>query len=190
MQELDPLSNHKYKPLPPEARQICERLSAPPRLLAHLVLVHDAACTLIDEVHTAFPEVPFNAEQVRFGAAIHDVGKTVHRDELNESGKKKHQQAGVEVLESLGVPHEWARFAFTHSNWDGEQITLEDLLVALADKCWKGKRIEKLESLTADALSAALGKPRWECYATLDDILRSIARDADERLAWQASIPA
>lgn len=183
----DPLSSDEYRPLPLEAHRICNQFSAPPRLCAHLVLVHDTACSLIDQIHGAFPRLRFDAELVRFGAAVHDIGKSVHREELTEFGKEKHQKAGVEILESLGLPYERARFAFTHANWDGEEITVEDLLVALADKCWKRKRIDKLESLTAEFLSTASGEPTWECYAKLDEILQSLAQDADKRLAWQAS---
>lgn len=189
MRESDPCSNGGYKSPPPEALRIYERLSMSPRLLAHLVLVHDTACKLVERVKFAFPGVELDDDLVRFGAAIHDVGKTIHRDELTESGKKQHLKAGVETLESLGVPHHSARFALTHANWSGEEITLEDLLVALADKCWKGKRIEALELRTAETLSAATGRPAWECYARLDETLQELAEDAESRLAFQASFP-
>lgn len=190
MREADPLSNAEFRPLPPEALRIYQQLSISPRLLAHLVLVHDTACKLIECIDDAFPGLDFDHEAVLFGAAVHDIGKTVHPNELIESGKKKHQKAGVEILESLGVPDKKARFAFTHSNWnDPQKITLEDLLVALADKCWKGKRISQLESLTAETLSNATGKPAWECYASMDEIIQSLSRNADKRLAWQASFP-
>ena len=190
MREPDPLSNREYLPLPPEALRVYERLYIPPRLLAHLVLVHDVACKLAVQVAIAFPEVEFDADLIRFGAAVHDLGKIVHRNELSESGKKEHLKAGVELLESLGVPHERARFAFTHANWDGEHIRLEDLLVALADKCWKGKRIDALKTRTAVRLSAATGRPQGKCYAQLDAILQELAQEADKRLAWQGSFPA
>jgi len=186
----DPLSNGEFKPLPRDAVRICERLFAPPRLIAHLVLVHDAVCTLIDRIAAEFPEAHFDPDLVRFGAAVHDIGKTVHPDELTESGKHRHQRAGFELLQALGIPKERARFAWTHSNWtDGEQITLEDLLVALADKSWKGKRIDALESLAADLLSTATARPKWDCYAKLDDIIQCLAQEADKKLAWQSSFP-
>jgi putative nucleotidyltransferase with HDIG domain len=186
----DPLSNGEFKPLPPEAVRICERLSAPPRLVAHLVLVHDTACILIDRIAAEFPEAHFDPDLVRFGAALHDIGKILHPNELTESGKNKHQRSGVELLQSLGIPKKRARFAWTHSNWtDTEQITLEDLLVALADKTWKGKRIDALESLTADLLSTSTARPKSDCYAKLVEIIQSLSQHADKKLAWQSSFP-
>ena len=180
-----PSSDGKYRSLPPEATLICDRLSAAPRLVAHLVLVHDTACSLIERIEAAFPSAQFDVESICFGAATHDIGKTAHPQELTKSGEK-HERAGVEILEALGVPKERARFAYTHANWNGpEQIKMEDLLVALADKCWKGKRDDELEGLMVDVLSAASGTPKWDCYAKLDEILQSIALDADARLAWQ-----
>jgi putative nucleotidyltransferase with HDIG domain len=190
MTRPDPLSEGEYRSLPPGAVDICERLSAPPRLVAHLVLVHHTACTLIDRITAKFPEAHFDPDLVRFGAAVHDIGKTLHPNELTESGKNKHQRSGVELLKSLGIPKQRARFAWTHSNWtDSEQITLEDLLVALADKSWKGKRIDALESLTADFLSTATARHKSDCYAKLDEIIQSLSQDADKKLAWQSSFP-
>lgn len=78
------------------------------------------------------------------------------------------------------------RFAYTHGNWDGAAaVNLEDLLVALADKCWKGQRVDRLESKISAVLSAASSKPEWACYAELDEILQELTKDADARLAWQ-----
>lgn len=190
MSQFDPLSTGEYKPLPPEAVRILCQVSAPQRLLAHLVLVHDAACTLMDRISAEFPEAQLDPVLIRFGAATHDIGKIVHPDEITESGKDKHQRAGLELLESLGIPHERARFAWTHGNWSGEHITLDDLIVALADKAWKGKRIEALETCTAEFLSAATLRPQWACHAELDEILQAVAQDADKKLAWQSSFPA
>ena len=187
MTRPDPLSDSAYRPLPDEAQRILLQLSAPPRLLAHLVLVHDAACTLMERISAEFPEADFDAELVRFGAATHDIGKVVHPEELTESGKHQHQRSGVQLLQSLGVPYERARFAWTHGNWDSEQIALEDLIVAIADKAWKGKRIEALETRTTELLSAATLRPQWACHAELDEILQIVAKDADKKLAWQSS---
>jgi hypothetical protein len=178
-----------YRPLPEEALRLCAQVSAPPRLIAHLTLVHDAACTLIERLQTAFPTLPFDEDQVGFGAATHDLGKAIHTSELTESGQQ-HQARGMSLLEGLGVPRERARFALTHGHWDEPgNDALEDLLVALADKCWRGRRVERLEALIVERLSLSTGEPAWSCMAKLDQILTSFAKDAEAKLAWQRSFP-
>lgn len=145
---------------------------------------------LIERMEAAFPAVTFDKTLVRFGAATHDLGKAIHSNELSKSGKE-HQAAGMALLESLGVPRERARFALTHGHWDEPgNDSIEDLLVALADKCWRGKRNERLEATLADRLSLSTNEPLWSCFAKLDEILASLAKEADARLAWQHSFPA
>jgi hypothetical protein len=56
MTQSDPLSSGEYSPLPPDALHILKQVSVPPRLLAHLILVHDAACTLIEGLSPNFPK--------------------------------------------------------------------------------------------------------------------------------------
>lgn len=183
-------SESHYRDLPEEAKRLCARVSASPRLIAHLTLVHDAACTLIERMEAAFPALAFDKDLVRFGAATHDLGKAIHTNELSKSGKE-HQAGGMALLESLGVPRERARFALTHGHWDEPgNDSFEDLLVALADKCWRGRRNERLEASIAERLTLSTNEPVWSCFAKLDEILTSLAKDADSRLAWQGSFPA
>jgi hypothetical protein len=61
--------------------------------------------------------------------------------------------------------------------------------VALADKCWKGKRVEALEETIVAWISKASGTEPWECYSKLDEIVQSITSNADARSAWQMSFP-
>jgi hypothetical protein len=82
-----------------------------------------------------------------------------------------------------------ARFAGTHGSWTAEGIELEDLLVSLADKVWKAKRVDDLEQLVVDRLVAESGQERWEAFLELDDQLGRLADGADERLAFQNSYP-
>jgi HD superfamily phosphodiesterase len=182
---IDPFLNSAYRQLPEETARLLRQVAAPPRLVAHLILVHDVAATLVERITEAFPEITFRKEEVLFGASIHDFGKVIERSELIRSGTQ-HEQRGIELLRSMGISDERGRFAYTHGNWDGvPTINLEDLLVALADKCWKGQRIDKLESKITALLSAASSKPEWACYAELDEILQGLTKDADARLAWQ-----
>ena len=183
------LAQNPYRPLPHEAEALCVRVGAPPRLVAHLILVHDVACALVEKIAQAFPDVHLNGEFILFGAATHDLGKTVHPEELTKSGSL-HESSGKDLLRSLGVSDARARFTFTHGNWkelDPPQI--EDLLVALADKCWKGKRVEALEEMIVACISNASGIEPWQCYSKLDEIVQDVAADADARLAWQMSFP-
>ena len=190
---MDPhpaISISAYRKLPDEALRLCARISAPPRLVAHLTLVHDAACTLMERIEAVFPTLVFDQDLVRFGAATHDLGKTIHKDELSAGGGKQHQASGMLLLEKLGVPRERARFALTHGHWDEPgNDTFEDLLVALADKCWRGRRVERLEAMIAERLSHSTGEPRWRCLTALDEILTSFAKDAEAKLAWQRGFP-
>lgn len=178
-----------FKPLPDQALEICKSVHAPPRLIAHLVLVHDVACTLIGELERRFPEVNVRAGDVLFGAATHDIGKAICSEELVGPGES-HTKKGFDVLKTFEIPEQRARFAVTHRNWREESdVRIEDLLVALADKCWKGKRVPELEAKLVDEIVRVTGKDRWDVFLALDDIIERIAADADERLAWQAQFP-
>ncbi len=78
----------------------------------------------------------------------------------------------------------------THGAWRSKpDLPLEDLLVALADNCWKSKRIPELEALVMKKLTNQSHEPEWQCYSVLDEILQDLAAEADARLAWQASFP-
>jgi HD superfamily phosphodiesterase len=183
----DPFLNSTYRQLPQETVNLLRQVAAPPRLVAHLILVHDVAAILAERVTATFPEVTFSREEVLFGASIHDFGKVIERSELNKSGTQ-HEQRGIELLRSMGISSDRARFAYTHGHWDRmPSVSLEDLLVALADKCWKGKRVDELESKIAALLSAASKRPEWACFAQLDEIVQELTKDADARLTWQGA---
>jgi len=62
------------------------------------------------------------------------------------------------------------------------QVTLEELLVALADKLWKGVRNPKLEERVIDLVAAALGRSRWDIFVELDTCFEAIAADGSSRL--------
>lgn len=89
------------------------------------------------------------------------------------------------MLEKHGYSEEFARFAYTHGNWRDENLSLEDLLVSLADKIWKGKRIIELEEKVGQELSQKLSVAYWDVYGPLDKIIANIAMGADARITWQ-----
>jgi hypothetical protein len=174
--------------LPDRAVEVLLSVNAPPRLAAHLRLVHDVACSLAEAIAHDFATAEFDRDAVLFGAAIHDIGKTLYPAELSAPGAC-HEHGGYDLLIAHGVEEDLARFARTHASWHDPDIRFEDLLVSLADKVWKGKRVEDLEQLVVNHLVASCGGKAWEVFMTLDDILTSLAADADERLALQAAHP-
>ncbi len=66
---------------------------------------------------------------------------------------------------------------------------MEDLLVSLADKVWKNKRVRELEDLVVGRLAEVGGRPVWEEFLALDDLLDPLGAGADRRLAFQAAYP-
>lgn len=176
-------------PLPERAALLLAQVGAPPRLHAHLRLVHDVALRVVAWVAEHYPGAGIDAEAVLFGAATHDIGKALHPAELSGPGSD-HEQAGYALLREHGAEERLARFARTHAAWDAPGIGLEDLLVSLADKVWKAKRVSDLERLVVDRLAEVSGQEAWEVFLALDDLLDRIAAGADERLAFQTAHPA
>lgn len=102
--------NHELSlcPLPEQVKAILQENSAPPRLVAHLTLVHDVAFKLVALLQDCFPQLVLDRDSVLFGAATHNIGKVLHPEELTSPGNK-HELAGTALLRKLGVPKELAR---------------------------------------------------------------------------------
>ncbi|WP_433049011.1 HD domain-containing protein [Dactylosporangium sp. CS-033363] len=180
------LTEPGLRPLPEAAAELLRRVGAPPRLGAHLRAVHDVAVQIVDRVGA---EVGVDRDAVLFGAATHDFGKVRFPAELSGPGAE-HEPAGQELLLALGVEARLARFAALHGQWDRAGATLEELLVTLADKVWKGRREHGLEEQVAQVIAAERGEPVWSVFMRLDDELTRIADGADARLAFQNRFPA
>ncbi|WP_443066307.1 HD domain-containing protein [Streptomyces sp. NBC_01262] len=185
---LEDTGRPPLRPLPIEAAELLHSVDAPPRLVAHLRAVHDVAGQLLEWIATRNLDLGINPEAVLFGAATHDIGKTLHLAELSAPGAQ-HEEAGRELLMAQGVDSVMARFAATHAAWTTEEAGMEDLLVSLADKIWKNKRVPELEDLVVAGLAAASGRSVWEEFLDLDSVLARIGDQADERLAFQMSYP-
>ncbi len=171
--------------LPHDALQVLKRLNAPPRLVAHLALVHDVAADILQSLSAQWQDFPIDKEAVLFGAATHDIGKVLHPAELIGPGSN-HEKDGPGLLEQVGIPADRSRFARTNGTWKQEAtLALEDIVVALADTCWRGKRDEELESRLASFIAGLQGIEKWEAFLALDEIVAKIAAHAEERLAWQ-----
>lgn len=63
------------------------------------------------------------------------------------------------------------------------RLALEDLLVALADKLWKGKRVAELEQRVITALARSSGRDAWSLFVVLEDCFETIAAGGAARLA-------
>ena len=173
------------RPLPHDVEELLTKLNAPKLLKMHLLIVHDVAATLADAFQQAWITLPLDKDLVCFGAATHDIGKVLHQNELFGHGSR-HEEDGPTLLMEYGYTLEQSRFARTHGSWSTESdLTLEDLLVALADTCWKGQRDSDLETTIAAMISQQIGVESWEIFLTLDDVLEEIASKAEERLAFQ-----
>jgi hypothetical protein len=113
---------------------------------------------------------------VLFGAATHDIGKVVHPGELTGPGSA-HEAAGEELLLRYGVPAHLARFAAGHGSWTSADVTLDDLLVSLADQIGTGNRVPDLE----DRVTEATGH--------LTDLLDALTAGAPRRRAFRLAYP-
>ncbi|MCI3271748.1 HD domain-containing protein [Streptomyces cylindrosporus] len=147
------------------------------------------AYQLLDWMTREHPSLQLDHDAVLFGAATHDIGKAVHVTELSGPGSA-HEPAGRDLLLARGIAPELARFAATHAEWTRPDNGLEDLLVSVADKIWKGKRVQELEDLVVARLATASGRTAWEEFLAFDDLLTTIGDDAERRLAFQATYPA
>ncbi len=188
LRALDAPGEPPLRPLPPVVTELLRSLEAPPRLAAHLRAVHDVAVELSDGVRDRYPDLAVDRDAVLFGAATHDIGKTLHPEELAGPGSA-HEAAGRDLLLDRGFEPALARFAATHASWDDPAVTIEDLLVSTADKVWKDKRVPDLEDRLVRALAGATGREPWEEYLALDDLLSGLGADAGRRLAFQSEFP-
>src|SRR6266498_5264347 len=168
------------QPLPQDIEELLQAVNAPPRLTAHLRVVHDAALTITTGIAVYWPNLPYDKQSVLVGAAIHDIGKVIYTSELTEPGNE-HEIVGPDLLGQHRVPSHYARFARTHGQWNRDQAaTLEDLLVALADTIWKGSRDSTLETRISKTIALLNDEEAWSVFLKLDDLISEVVETADE----------
>jgi hypothetical protein len=178
------------QPLPQEIEKILQAVHAPPRLVAHLRVVHDAALTITTGIAVYWPILLYDKQAVLVGAATHDIGKIIYPNELTGAGNK-HEMVGPDLLVQYGVPSNYARFASTHGQWNRDQAaTLEDLLVALADTIWKGSRNSELETRVSKTIALLNNEEAWSVFLKLDDLIGEVVEVADARVLWQGQFSA
>lgn len=164
-----------------EALHFMRARGASARLVRHHELVVEAANELLAGLRELGLADAVDARLVRLGAALHDIGKLVHPGELDAPGDR-HERAGEALLREAGHA-ELARFAISHTAWQQPGLAPEDLLVALADKLWKGKRVAELEQRVITALAASTKRDAWSLFVALDDRFETIAAGGAARLA-------
>ena len=161
------------------ARILLSELGAPPRLLRHVELVGEAADLLLAGLERL--GVPLHAEFVGVGVVLHDAGKVLHPAEL-DAGGSEHEPAGQLLLVERGVSPALARVCVSHARWAQMQVTFEELLVALADKLWKGARHAELERRVVDHVAATRAVDFWDVFVDLDTLFEDVAAGAADRL--------
>ncbi|MEM7431724.1 MAG: HD domain-containing protein [Pseudomonadota bacterium] len=162
-----------------EAYELLRTLGASERLLTHVQLVGEAGEEILDAARDLGVHV--DEDLVRLGIAIHDAGKILHPDELTDVGSN-HEASGMQLMLENGVQESIARCCVSHGDYYQEGIAIEELLVALADKLWKGKREYILEELITDRLAKMSHVDRWSIEAPLNACFEKVARQGDERL--------
>lgn len=172
------------KELPKHIQNILTDNHAPPILQRHLTIVYNVALDITLQLTQTWSNLEIIEEEVLFGAASHDIGKIFEPKELQEKGNK-HESIGYEFLIEMGISENLARFTKTHGNWTDKNLRIEDLIVTLADKIWKGKRINELEERLSEIISKNTTADYWSVYTKLDTIISEIIIGADNRLNWQ-----
>jgi hypothetical protein len=125
--------------------------------------------------------VPVDEHCVVAGARLHDIGKVLVPSELVGPGTE-HEAAGLNMLVELGVPEPVARAAWVHGFWANRGESLEDLLVALADKLRKGARHDELERAVVQTIAARCSLDQCDIYPWFIAACDDIALGADARL--------
>ena len=75
-----------------------------------------------------------------------------------------------------------ARCCLSHARWAEMRCSLEELVVALADTLWKGKRDAELERQVVQAIGQRAGRDFWDVFIDLDTCFEGIAADGAGRL--------
>lgn len=162
-----------------DAYELLKELGAPNRLVHHAQLVGEAADQLVLELQALGVTCDFRI--IELGAVLHDAGKIHHPQEFSEPGSL-HEQAGQALLLAHGVQPEIARCCGSHGAWNLPGVSLEERVVALADKLWKGKRDSALELNVIDEVTVTLGASRWDVFERLDSTFEQIAAEGAKRI--------
>ena len=160
------------------AFELLRRLGAPAQLVMHAELVAEAGEAIISALEGL--GAPIDKDFILSGIVLHDIGKTVYFSELAQEGDL-HAETGRDLLLREGVDPRLAEVCVSHAAWR-EVKTFEELVIACADKLWKGKRVADLEELLVKRVSEEIQLGFWEAFTCLDGCFEEIAGGSDERL--------
>jgi putative nucleotidyltransferase with HDIG domain len=161
------------------AFNLLKELGAPQKLITHSELVLEAAEEIIEEILKCTSLIDF--EFVRIGAILHDVGKVLHPNELVKAGQM-HQMDGKKMLLELGVDEKIARCCLSHSNYEDMECSIEELLIALSNNLWKGKRVKNLESKIIEWIKKLFDQNGWVLSVKFDETFEKISEKGLGRL--------
>jgi predicted hydrolase (HD superfamily) len=162
-----------------EAYVFLKNLGASEKLIRHVLLVDEAANILLAKLKDL--GISSDTQFIKLGAALHDAGKILHPEELREKGNL-HEIAGERLLLEHGVDPKLARCCRSHAQWQTLECSLEELIIALADNLWKGKRNDALETNFLERIYSLSTKDKWILFLELDGCFEMIANDGDYRL--------
>jgi predicted hydrolase (HD superfamily) len=167
-----------------EAKALLQSLGAPRHLLRHVDLVGEAADQILVELRAS--NIKVNEQFILVGVALHDVGKIKHPSEMTAPGSN-HEPTGEEMLLAAGASPEIARVSLSHARWSQMPVSLEELIVALADKLWKGVRVPELENMVISECANRSKQDYWQLFVGLDSSFEQIADHGSDRLGRSVS---
>lgn len=91
------------------------------------------------------------------------------------------------MLLEVGAPPDVARVCLSHARWEAMECSLEELLVALSDKLWKGVRRPDLEEAVIRESGRRVGRDYWDLFVSMDSCFERIADDGATRLVRSTS---
>ncbi len=157
----------------PTTSTFLAQMNAPTHLVQHLTIVQETAQMLTQKLQDKLNITP-DVQLIRDGALLHDIGKILHPKELNNPGHL-HEAAGQKLLLEHGFPQVLARVCISHAQWKTLQCSTEELIIALADKLWKGKRVQELEEIFTTHILSMTNLNHWDAWTLLDDIFMDMA---------------
>lgn len=161
------------------ARALLVKHDAPTRLIEHLELVSSVARLLTEQ--SIFSGSGLDDEFIIAGAMLHDFGKIWIPAELDAPGNLHEARGEAEAL-AAGVPAALARVCKTHAQWRTLEVSDEELVIALADHLWKGKRSPELEERVTRRVARRLGVDYWDVWGECDAAFEAASSEATSRL--------